>query len=142
MGIKNFELISIEAKRFANLGEKFLNIRIDHNSTVTMITPVSEKEASFDFRFTANFVGIGVIKIEGKILYECNAKDVTEMWSKTGNLPNDVASEIHTVVMMNCIPEAVLLARDLRLPSPIPLPTVQFGKKPQQPKSGTGIEVA
>jgi len=142
MGIKSFELVSIEARRFANLGEKFPNIRVDHNSTVTMITPVSDKEANFDFRFTANFVGIGVIKIEGKILYECQAKEVTEMWLKTGNLPNDVASEIHTVVMMNCIPEAVLIARDLRLPSPIPLPTVQFGKKPVQSKPGSGIEVA
>jgi len=141
MGIKNFELVSIEAKRFANLGEKFPNIRVDHNSTVTMITPISDKEANFDFRFTSNFVGIGVIKIEGKILYECNAREVAEQWSKTGNLPNEIASEIHTVVMMNCIPESVFLARDLKLPSPIPLPTVQFGKK-SPVKPGSGIEVA
>jgi hypothetical protein len=44
-------------------------------------------------------------------------------------MPNDVATEIHTTIMNNCIPEAMLLARDIRLPPPIPMPKVNIQAK-------------
>ena len=125
MTTKNFELLSIDARRFTKAGERpRTNIRIDHNSSVTLITEVNDKEANVDFRFTANYPGIGVIHIEGRFVYEGEASELVEQWSKTGQMPNNVASEIHTGIMTHCIPEAMILARDVRLPPPIPLPQV------------------
>ena len=139
--IKNVELVSVDARRFTKSGERVANVRIDHNSTVTMITEVNNKEANIDFRFTANYQGMGLIKIEGRLLYEGDAAALAKQWGSESKMPDQVASEIHTAVMGTCIPEAVMLARDLRLPPPIPMPQVNIGKGPQA-KPGSGIEVA
>ena len=138
MPIKNFELLSIEAKRFTKLGEKPKNIRIDHNSIVTLISPLDDQDAAIDFRFTANYIGVGVIKIEGRIIYQGDPVGLSTKWSETGQMPNNVASEVHNVVMSNCIPEAMFLARDIRLPPPVPLPKVniQAGKKGKEKPEG------
>ncbi len=139
MPIKFFELNAIDGKRFTKPGEVIRNVRIDHNSTVTLITEKSDREANVDFRFTANYTGIGVIKIEGSLIYEGDATSVARQWASKGNMPDDVASEIHTTIMTNCIPEAVMIARDLRLPPPIPVPQVNVKGKG---KPSTGVEVA
>lgn len=142
---KAFELSSIEAKRFAKPTDKPTNIRIDHNSTVTLITELNEHEASIDFRFTANYRAVeevvGLIRIEGRIIYEGPARNLVRQWTSTNQMPNEVANEIHTVIMSNCIPEAVMIARDLRLPPPIPLPMVNIPQQQPPGKQRQGMEV-
>ncbi len=141
MPIKHFELTSIDGKRFSKMGEKPRNIRIDHNSTVTLIVETSDREANVDFRFTATYSGLGVIKIEGSLIYEGDAPALAKQWSTEGKMPDKVAGEIHTTIMNNCIPEAVMIARDVRLPPPIPMPKVNIrGKQAGRPSSG--VEVA
>jgi len=139
--IKNFELNSIDAERFSRIGERHSNIRIDHNSSVTKIVELNPEEAEVDFRFTASYGGLGNIRIEGRLLFQGDAKDLFEKWSKTGNMPESAAGEIHTTVIQNCIPEAVMLARDLRLPPPIPIPKVNV-QKTDKKKKAFGPEVA
>ncbi len=126
MPIKKFELTSLDARRFSKSGERHLNIRIDHNSSVTLVTEINDKEANIDFRFTANYSGLGIIRIEGTLVYEGDAAALARQWIKKSNMPNEVASEIQTTIMNNCIPEAMILARDIRLPPPIPLPKVNI----------------
>jgi len=46
------------------------------------------------------------------------------------------------VIMTNCIPEAVLLARELRLPPPIPIPQVNVAQQPGKPAKGRSPEIA
>ncbi|UCE72988.1 MAG: hypothetical protein JSV56_08085 [Methanomassiliicoccales archaeon] len=136
MPIKRFELTSIDARRFTRHGEKPKNIRIDHNSSVTLVTEINDKEANIDFRFTANYSGLGIIRIEGSLIFEGDASALANQWSTKNNMPNEVANEIHTTIMNNCIPEAMLLARDIRLPPPIPMPKVNIRsqKKGGDPK--------
>ncbi|MEE9236732.1 MAG: hypothetical protein V3U52_02955 [Thermoplasmata archaeon] len=139
MPVKSLELFSIDAKRFARSGEPMRNVRVDHNSTVTQVILKDDELASVEFRFTANYTGIGIIKIEGSLQYEGNAVSLSEMWSKAGKMPNEVASEIHTAIMNSCIQESVIIAKDLRLPPPIPLPVVNIKSGG---KRSSGIEVA
>jgi hypothetical protein len=140
MPIKYFEISSIDARRFSKPGEKHVNVRVDHNSSVTMITEINNREANVDFRFTANYAGLGVIKFEGRIVFEGDAPAIAKQWSKENKMPDDVANEIHGVIMNNCLPEAVLIARDIRLPPPIPMPQVRVGKQGQaQPSSGVEV---
>ncbi len=141
MAVKYFEMSSIDARRFSKPGEKHRNIRVDHNSSVTLITELNDKEANVDFRFTANYVGIGVIKIEGRIVIEGDAAAIAKQWSTENKMPDDVANEIHSVIMGNCLPEAVIIARDIKLPPPIPMPQVRVGKQGKAQPSN-GIEVA
>lgn len=140
MPIKATDLKSIEANRFSKRGERIGNVRIDMNSTVTLITKIDEKEADVNFRYTASYGRLGVIKIEGNILYGGEAEILVNEWNSTGKMPNKVASEIHTAIMRVCVPEAILISRELHLPPPVPLPQVNFDQKKAKPPSG--IEVA
>ena len=141
MSIKSVDLSSIEARRFSKRDEKIRNVRIDNNSTVTLITELNDREAVIDFRYTANYGAIGLIKIEGVILFEGDAPALAQRWGSDNNMPNDVASEVHTAIMRVCVPEAMLISRDIKLPPPFPLPQVNIQKKNKR-QASSGMEVA
>ncbi len=143
MSVKSWEINSIEVRRYSRLEEKLPNVKIDQNSTVTLIVPRNEEEVEVDFRFSVVYGNgsMGSMRIEGKLVYACKAHDIAKTWNQTHNMPDDMASEIHTFVMGTCITEAVILARDVRLPPPIPLPRVEVGKQ-QPPKPGSSPEIA
>jgi len=123
---------SVDAKRFTKPGEKVQNLRIDNNSTITSITLVGETQATVEFRFTANYAGVGIIRLEGRLLLEGEAKQLYEMWSKTNNMPPDVANLVHGAVITNCMPIAVVVSKDIGLPPPLPpiQPLQMSQKKP------------
>jgi hypothetical protein len=105
-------------------------VRIDHNSTVTLFSFNRENRADVEFEYTASYGSLGVIKLEGSLIYEgSDAKEIANRWGNKRQMPNEVASNIHTAIMHSCVPEAVGIAKDLNLPPPIPLPKVNFGKK-------------
>lgn len=132
--VVRLELTGIEAKRYSRPNERHGQIRIDHNSTVTLVKELSEKEASVEFRYTAAYGAIGVIRIEGNMVFSCDARALEEQWRTTSQMPHEAASEIHSTVMRVCVPQAVGIAKDLQLPPPIPLPTVNFQAPPGQAK--------
>ncbi len=141
MTIKSVNLTSIEGRRFSKLNEKIRNVRIDNNSSVTLISEINDSEASIDFRYTANYGGVGMIKIEGTIIFEGNASALAQQWGSSSNMPNEIAGEIHTAIMRICVPEAVLISRDIKLPPPFPLPQINVQKKNKR-EASSGMEVA
>ena len=138
MPIKSFELVAMEAKRFSKLGERIPHLRVDHNTAVTSISALSDREAQIDFRFTVNYAGVGMIKIEGRVVWEGEAKTITQQWSQTNALPNEVFNPILGAIFANCMPAAVVTARDLGLPPPLPPPQIQM---PAQTKAPSGKDV-
>jgi len=140
MRIRNIQLKSIEARRYINRNERPKQVRIDHNSTVSNISVVKDNNASIDFQYTASYGPVGMIKLEGSLLYEGDdAKKVSSEWNKTRKMPNQIASHIHTAVMHACVPEAVSIAKDLGLPPPIPLPQVRLGTSPKKGQAGPEV---
>jgi hypothetical protein len=140
MKIRNVQMKTIEARRYTDIDEKPRQIRIDHNSTVSQIQYKPDKKALIEFEYTASYGSVGVIKIGGSLLYENDdAKTISKQWNETRKLPNQVASRIHTAVMHTCVPEAVGIAKDLRLPPPIPLPQVRLGTNPKQGQIGPEV---
>jgi hypothetical protein len=140
MKIKNINLKTIEARRYTNLNEKPKQIRIDHNSSFTHIAYIKEDQTSVDFQYTASYGSVGVIKIEGQLVYENkDARDISNEWNDKRKIPNEVASNLHTAIMHACVPEAVGLAKDLALPPPIPLPQVRLGNKSTKAQSGPEV---
>lgn len=143
MKIKNMDIESIEARRFIKDFSRPMNIRIDHNSSVTLFSYIGNEEAQVEFEYVASYGTAGIIKIGGKLIYEGeNAKEIAERWQSKKNMPNEVASQIHTAIMHYCLPEAVMLARDLKLPPPIPLPQIKFDKGGGKTTKRFGPEVA
>jgi hypothetical protein len=145
MPIKTFDLSTVDGRRFVKPTDRWMNLRVDHNSTVTLISELGERQASVNFRFTANYHAseavVGLIQLEGNLVWEGDAKALVTGWSSSGQMPPEVAQEIHTVIMSNCIPEAVILARELRLPPPIPIPQVNIQQQAAKPK-GRSPEIA
>jgi hypothetical protein len=94
--------------------------------------PVDDHNADVEFRFTVTYGAVASIRIEGRLIFTGDAKALVASWRDKKNMPNEIASEIHTAVMTACIPEAVMVARDLHLPPPIPIPQVKFDGKPAQ----------
>lgn len=136
MPVTRMELTGIEARRYSKPNERHAQIRIDHNSTVTLVKELSPQEAAIEFRYTATYGPIGVIRIDGSMVFSCDAKALEQQWRTTSQMAPETASEIHSTVMRVCVPQAVGIAKDLQLPPPIPLPTVQF-QQPGQAKSGS-----
>ncbi len=140
MKIKNIQLKSIEARRYINRNERPKQVRIDHNSTVILISDIKDNESQIDFQYTASYGPVGMIKLEGSLLYEGDdSKKISSEWKKTRKMPNQVASHIHTAVMHACVPQAVSIAKDLGLPPPIPLPQVRLGTTPKQGQAGPEV---
>ena len=142
MPIKSFELIAIDAKRFSKLGEKIPQLRVDHNTAVTGVSAPTDRELQLDFRFTVNYVGVGMIKIEGRVVWEGDAKQIAANWSKTNALPNEVFGPVLQAIFTNSLPAAVVAARDLALPPPIPPPQVQQKQTKASSKDTRSMEVA
>ncbi len=142
MPVKDVEITLIDAKRVSKRGEKVQNIRIDNNSTVTMIKELPDGNALIEYRYSANYGGIGSIRIEGSMIFIGDANDLMKKWAETSNMPDKIASEVHTAIMGTCVPEAVLISRDLKLPPPLPLPQIKVGKPKKGEKPSSGMEVA
>lgn len=143
MPIQNIELTSIEGKRFIKRGERIRRIDIKLNSSVTVINQVGEQEAEVEFRYTADFVGMGYIRIEGRLLFQGDATALTTSWAQTGNMPDEMAQELHSAILGSCTPESVIIARALHLPPPVQPPKVDIRKaKGGKMDLDGGMEVA
>jgi len=140
MKIRNIQLKSIEARRYINRNERPKQVRIDHNSTVSQMTDEADNQTTIDFQYTASYGPVGMIKLEGSLLYENDdAKKISKEWKETRKMPNQIASHVHTAVMHACVPQAVGLAKDLGLPPPIPLPQVRLGQDPKKAEAGPEV---
>jgi hypothetical protein len=141
MKVTSYEASSIEAKRFMKAGEKTQNVRVDQNSSITEINRLTSDTASIGFRFTINYSNRGYMKIEGTVTVQGEIEPLLEEWSKTGSMPVEEANIVHNVIVSNCLPTALLVSRDIKLPPPFPLPRVSIQKKTSK-QSESGIEVA
>jgi hypothetical protein len=138
-------LKSIEARKYTEpVGAQ--QIRVDHNSTINVVAKEAPDRMRIEFGYTTSYGPLGVVKLEGAMAYtDPNAGLAADGWAETRNLPPEMAQQVHGAIMAACVPEAVGLAKDLRLPSPIPLPQIQFqgqaAKAPAKPDSYGSPEV-
>ena len=137
MSIQNVEITSIEGKRFIRRDEPIHQLNISSNSSVTSVNQTSDEEADVEFRYTVDYRGVGFIKIEGRLQFKGDASSLVSNWAAKRNMPDDVAQELHNAIMGICIPETVVIARDLNLMMPIPMPKVDLKKA----KAGTGGDI-
>ena len=126
MKIQNVQLRSIEARRYSDITSQPQKVRIDHNSNVSRLEKIGKEEGMHvDFQYTASYGPVGLIKIEGTLdFYGDNINILIKDWNEKRKMPNEIVSKIHTAIMHTCVPQAVGIAKDMRLPPPIPLPQI------------------
>ena len=119
-------LKDLEARRYQDLVPN-TQIRIDHNSTITVVAREADDRMRVEFGYTTSYGALGVVKIEGVLSFtDPGAGTAADGWATTRNLPPEMAQVVHSAIMGMAVPEAVGLAKDIRLPPPIPLPQIQF----------------
>jgi len=129
MKVKHIDINSLEAKRFTERGQAPKNVKVDNNSSIVNISHVDDETAGIKFRYILNYQGMGIITFEGTVLLECNYnKDIGD-WSTTRQLPPETAGLVHNAILRKCIITSLFATREVELPPPIPLPTVNFKKK-------------
>jgi len=142
MSIAKFEIKSIDAERFTSSQNRKKNVRIDHNSSVTKIKQITKDSFDIYFRFTANYKSIGRIELEGRLMIKDAPSDLASKWRDKNEMPNEIANQVHSAIIQNCIPKSVLIAREVQLPPPIPMPKVNVPKNGKKKKPQRGMEVA
>lgn len=131
----NFNKILVERK-----GNKTGKLTISNNVSVNDVTeakiPFSGDKAKcvkFDFSFDSKYEpDIATIHLSGDLLYmfpQEVAEKVLSEWKKNKKLDQDVVSAVMNTVLNRCNIEALILSRELNLPSPIPLPKVNVNVK-------------
>lgn len=144
MVVRNFEITMIDGQRHVDLKEKPKQLRIDHNITITQIGRVDEGTAIMQFRYTVSYGSVGTIRFEGKLLYDGEIDDIIDLWDKEHRMKNEIAEEVHNIILHNGSFEAISLSRKLNLPPPIKIeiPRVKFSSKQKKVSPDYSPEVA
>jgi hypothetical protein len=136
MTVVGFSLLKIAAERKGN-GRSKLNI--GNNITITNVTESeislgANKETALvcSFEFETKYEpAIGNIVINGEVIYLIDAKkekEVLAKWKKDKKLEDAITMDVLNHALNKCNIEALLISRDLNLPSPVPLPKISLKK--------------
>jgi hypothetical protein len=132
--ILGYNFARIEATRNKEISGN-LNI-----SSSVKITSVEEKEIEFlnkqkvleiGFEFLVEYKeGFGKIEMHGSLLYDGkDIKDASKMWKKDKKLPESIDLEVKNFLFKKCLTLAILLADEIRFPSPLPFPMIVPARK-------------
>ncbi len=100
------------------------------NMEETKLTINAEKKAlKLDFEFDSTYEpDIGNIHLEGEVIYlidKAKADDALKNWKKNKRIEKEIMNNVLNNVLSKCNIEALILSRDMNLPSPVPLPKVE-----------------
>ena len=139
MTVKGVELNALEAKRFTK--DKPGNVRVDHNVSIANVHKRGD-DSDVEFSYTVTYGHLGMIRMEGHLYVDGN--DVADQWADKRKLENKPLEEIYNVIMDTGSFEALIIAKKLQLPPPIPLkiPRIKVEKGKTSGKAVHGPEVA
>jgi hypothetical protein len=111
--------------------------KLSVNNNVS-ITDVEEEDLNFSdeknalkvsFKYKSTYKpDVADLTIEGNIIYVNDQKateDLLEAWDDNNSLPKDVMREVINFALSKCNVQAIIMARDINVPSPIRMPRVE-----------------
>ena len=131
----NFTRMDVERKN-----QSKGKINISNNVTIENIEESSfsvgqeeQKSLKITFKFISSYEPeVGSIELIGDLIFIdsiVRIKEIFSDWKEKKRLPKEVMTEVLNVVLNRCNIQALILARDINLPSPIPLPKVKVETK-------------
>jgi hypothetical protein len=116
-------------------GDTKARLKISSNISVTDVLKselalgsVRQPAMRFQFSYLAKYEpNHAEIGIEGDVIYLAPPEKVESIlkdWKKDKKLPKEVMAEVVNNLLVRCNIEALILSRDMNLPSPIPMPKV------------------
>lgn len=140
MAILNFGFTKILVEKKGKLSKQ-INIKSGMNIVdvveSNMIDATKQKALLIKFSFETKYEPeMGIILLEGELLYLADAelaKSISESWNKNKSLPKDIALSVFNKILHNCNVEALVLSREINLPSPIQLPKIKTAPPTTKP---------
>jgi hypothetical protein len=87
-----------------------------------------QKGLRFVFEFISNYEpNVAVITLSGEVLVledEKKVSEITKGWKKDKKIDNEVMTQVLNTALAKCNVKALILADDLNLPPPVPLPKI------------------
>ena len=84
---------------------------------------MTEEQLQVGFLYAVDYYpNFASIKLEGELLYSNDSYPSLPLEPKL--LPPDVTKEIHAAIMRFCMPELVIVSKQLDLTAPIPMPSM------------------
>ena len=92
-----------------------------------------QKALLYNFEFLADYQPeIGYVKLQGYISSveeTAEADKILDEWTKNGTINSELRVKLYNNAFNKCSPVALLVSRELKLPSPFPMPKVQQNTK-------------
>ncbi len=129
---------NIEANR-----EEVISVgKVENNITIKDVVEEKidkEKYVVFKFEFTSNYFSkdgdkIASILIGGRAIFKDKdkvLKDILKTWEKDRKIDPNVMTEVTNVILIKAQMEAIVLAKEINLPSPIPMPRISAKPAPK-----------
>ena len=132
MPIAGFGFTKMTVERNEGKGTK---LNIENNVSLKDISEMdtgsskpAQKTLKFSFVFTSKFApDFGEIKLEGDVIYietDKKCKEILKEWKKEKKVPQELLPTVLNAVLSKCAVQAIILSREINLPSPVPLPKV------------------
>lgn len=88
-----------------------------------------QKGLRFEFEFKSTYKpNVGQILLNGIVLFIDKPKKVEEVlkvWKKEKKVPKDIGTAILNTALNRCNIQAIVMSKEINLPSPIPLPRIK-----------------
>ncbi len=126
--IKDFSIKTVEARKFVE-EYNVSNVKISNKSMITDMTKLDEG-LKIDFIFVVEYnPNLANIRIEGNLAYSGeNSESILETWQEKEK--DERVKKLQMSIVQRCIAESILLAKQINVPPPVPMP--QFQKKEKQ----------
>ncbi len=102
-------------------------IKISNNVNIAGMEKTDNPEIiKILFKAKTVYENIGSIEMEGELIWlSKNAKEILEFWEKENKLKKEEAESILNSIINYTTIEALLIAKEMKLPSPIKIPRVK-----------------
>ncbi|MFT4311184.1 MAG: hypothetical protein ACMXX7_01005 [Candidatus Woesearchaeota archaeon] len=132
MNVLNITFNEINASKKANpRGQVNVsnNIKVVDLKEAKLSLEKDKKALQIDFEYTTKYEpDFGTISLKGTSIVlddEKTSSALIEKWSKDKKLEKEHAAKILNPVMNKAVLETILIARELDLPAPLPLPSIK-----------------
>jgi len=127
----NFTKINVEREGVIKGGIKVNNNVLikDVKDTKLKLGTDKQKTIEIDFSYVSKYEPkFGTIELEGNVVVLEDAKKAKNMqkeWKKSKKIPEEFIQPIMGTILNKCTIEAILLSKEVNLPTPVPLPKIQ-----------------
>lgn len=131
----NFSKLHAEQLKPHKKGIKIsTNIKIDDLAKTKLSFDKEKGALKASFAYEVNYSDVGTIVLAGDVLVMQEIKiidSILEEWKEKKTIPKALSTALMTHIMNKCAVQAIIMAKDIGLPSPIPMPRF---KSPTQTK--------